>query len=54
LQPGKLGSTEERVELSIEFQKDYISPRQTQMEEIVNDILGVVYNEDVKLKKSIV
>lgn len=54
LQPGKLGSTEERVELSIEFQKDYISPRQTQMEEIVNDILGVVYNEDVKLKKAIV
>ena len=54
LQPGKLGSTEERAALGVEFQKDYISPRQTQMEEVVNEILGVVYDEEVKLKKATV
>ena len=54
LQPGKLGNTQERVELSIEFQRDYVSPRQTQMEEVLNEILGTIYQEDVILKKAIV
>jgi len=52
LTPGKLGSSEERTELGIEFQKDYISPRQTQLEESINEILGLVYSEEVILKKS--
>jgi hypothetical protein len=51
LTPGKLSSTDERKELSLEFQKDYISPRQTQIEDVLNDIL-VTFGEEVKLKKS--
>jgi hypothetical protein len=52
LTPGKLGSTEERAALSAEFQKDYISPRQTQMEEVLNEILSTTFSEKVILKKS--
>lgn len=45
---GKLGSTDERMELMQEFQMDYISPRQT----IVEDCLNRVLNTNlIKLKK---
>jgi len=36
LTPGKLGSTTERQELLAEFQSYYITPRQQQLEEVVN------------------
>jgi len=39
LTPGKLGSTNERQELLQEFQSYYISPRQNQIEEVLNDTL---------------
>lgn len=51
LTPGKLGSSEEREELGQEFQKDYVSPRQTQIEEVLNEILAP-FGEEVELKKS--
>ena len=48
LTPGKLGSTEERKELQNEFQSNYVSPRQTQIEECFNEILGT---DELQLKK---
>jgi hypothetical protein len=48
LTPGKLGSSEERTELQAEFQSSYVSPRQTQIEELFNQILGT---NEMKLKK---
>jgi hypothetical protein len=36
LTPGKLGSTTERQELLAEFQSYYITPRQQQLEEVIN------------------
>lgn len=47
LQPGKLGSTEERNELLQEFQKTYISPRQKTIENCLKRVTGF----DFKLKK---
>lgn len=52
LTPGKLGSTEERAALSLEFQKDYVSPRQTQIEEVLAEILLTTFTTSVTLKKS--
>jgi hypothetical protein len=50
--PGKLGSTEERLELLIEFQDTYVTPRQENMEEVINDILGTMgFTEPIKLKE---
>lgn len=40
LTPGKLGSTEERMNLLKEFQFTYITPRQETLEDILNDILS--------------
>jgi hypothetical protein len=48
LTPGKLGSSEERNELQIEFQQSYISPRQQVIEEAYNEILGT---DEMTLKK---
>jgi hypothetical protein len=48
LTPGKLGSTEERKELQNEFQSNYVSPRQTQIEECFNEILNT---DELQLKK---
>lgn len=48
LTPGKLGSTDERKELQQEFQSNYVSPRQTQIEEIFNEILRT---DELQLKK---
>ena len=48
LTPGKLGSSEERNELQIEFQQSYISPRQQIIEEAYNEILGT---DEMTLKK---
>jgi hypothetical protein len=50
LTPGKLSSTDERVELQEEFQSDYVSPRQTQIEEVLNEILNTSFDENIKLK----
>jgi hypothetical protein len=47
LTPGKLGGTDERTELLIEFQKTYVSPRQNNIEEALYDIFG----EEIILKK---
>jgi hypothetical protein len=43
LTPGKLGSTEERKELLIEFQQSYISPRQNVIETSLAQITGYNY-----------
>jgi len=45
LTPGKLGSTEERIELQKEFQYSYISPRQNVIQEAFNDILNTTEME---------
>lgn len=51
LTPGKLGSTEERANLMLEFQKDYISPRQKVIEKELNKILSFNgYTEKLTLK----
>jgi hypothetical protein len=50
--PGKLGSTEERSELLEEFQDTYVTPRQENIEEVINEILGTMgFTEPVKLKE---
>ena len=47
---GKLGSQQEREELMAEFQMSYVSPRQIQMEDVVNDILiAGGFDENVEL-----
>jgi hypothetical protein len=46
LTPGKLGSTDERLELMKEFQMMYVSPRQYVIEDVLYDIFG----EEIKLK----
>ena len=53
LQPGKLGSTDERAELMLEFQEFYITPRQENIEETINTILSVgnISDEEIKLKE---
>jgi hypothetical protein len=51
LTPGKLGSTDERTELLAEFQDYYITPRQEEIEEALNDILGLLFTEKVRLKQ---
>jgi hypothetical protein len=51
LTPGKLGSTDERVELQKEFQDFYITPRQETIERVLNEILSQQYTEDVRLKE---
>ena len=51
LTPGKLGSTDERKELQQEFQEFYITPRQEVIEEVINQILGVQFSEEIKLKE---
>lgn len=51
LTPGKLGSTDERIELQNEFQDFYITPRQEVIEGVMNEILGIEFNEEVKLKE---
>ncbi len=50
LTPGKLASTEERLELLQEFQISYITPRQETVEYVINDILKAGgYEEEIKL-----
>jgi hypothetical protein len=52
LTPGKLGSVDERTELLQEFQASYITPRQENVEAVLNEILSLnKYNEEVKLKE---
>lgn len=52
LTPGKLGSTEERATLMLEFQMDYVSPRQNKIESVINRILSVNnYSQELILKK---
>jgi hypothetical protein len=48
LVPGKLGSSEERLELMKEFQMDYISPRQVVLEDALNEVLNI---DLLRLKK---
>ncbi len=47
LTPGKLGSTDERKELVIEFQVSYVSPRQNILEGVLNEILST---DEIELK----
>jgi len=50
--PGKLGSTEERAALMAETQTYYTTPRQEQLEYVINEIIEVLgYTEKVKLKQ---
>jgi hypothetical protein len=50
--PGKLGSTEERTELLDEFADTYITPRQENIEEVLNDIINTMgFTEPIKLKE---
>lgn len=49
--PGKLGQSEQRKELLDEFQKTYISPRQNQLEDVINYLLSFNNMGNVKLKK---
>lgn len=52
LTPGKLGSTDERKELMVEFQESYITPRQENIEDVLNEILILNgYDEEIKLKQ---
>lgn len=51
LTPGKLGSTDERKELQKEFQDFYITPRQEVIESVLNKILSIQFNEEVRLKQ---
>lgn len=52
LTPGKLGSTDERKELLREFQSYYITPRQEQLEEGVNEAVSLLgFGEEVKLNE---
>jgi hypothetical protein len=52
LTPGKLSSTDERLELLKEFQLTYITPRQENVEEVLNEILSTGgYSEEVKLSQ---
>ncbi len=51
LTAGKLGSTDERKELMAEFQQSYITPRQEVMEEVINEIFSVQFDEEVTLKE---
>jgi hypothetical protein len=46
--PGKLGASDERMELMQEFQMDYISPRQTIIEDCLNSVLNTNL---IRLKK---
>jgi hypothetical protein len=50
LTPGKLGSTQERQELLVEFQSYYITTRQSQLEEGFNRVLNLLFSEDIVLK----
>ena len=51
LVPGKLGTTQEREELLIEFQQSYITPRQESLEGVLNKILKAGgYQEDIQLQ----
>lgn len=48
--PGKLSGTDERKELLAEFQVSYVTPRQRQIEEVLNEILSANgYSEELKL-----
>lgn len=50
-QPGKLGSTDERKELLSEFQTYYITPRQEQLEYLINTLLyDMGIEEKIRLK----
>jgi hypothetical protein len=52
LTPGKLGSTTERNELLSEFQSYYITPRQEQLEEVINTVLKPLgFTEQLVLKE---
>lgn len=52
LTPGKLGSTEDREKLMIEFQQDYIAPRQSIIENALNRIISNNgYSDSLVLKK---
>jgi hypothetical protein len=52
LTPGKLGSTDERTELLAEFQNYYVTPRQEQVEEVINDLLRLIgFSEPIKLRE---
>ena len=54
LTPGKLASTDERMELLEEFQMSYITPRQQNHESVLNEILKAGgYTEELKFKKYI-
>lgn len=48
LVPGKLGSSEERMELMQEFQMDYISPKQVILEDALNEVFQT---DQIRLKK---
>lgn len=48
LTPGKLGSTEDRLELLKEFQMIYVSPRQSAIESCLNELFDT---EEFRLKK---
>lgn len=50
--PGKLGSTEERAALMAETQMYYTTPRQEQIEYVINEIINQLgYNEKIRLKQ---
>jgi hypothetical protein len=52
LTPGKLGSTEERQELMVEFQNSYITPRQEEIEDVFNELFRQLsFSEPIKLKE---
>jgi hypothetical protein len=52
LTPGKLSSTDERMELLKEFQLTYITPRQRNIEGVLNEILSASgYTEKLKLSE---
>jgi hypothetical protein len=52
LVPGKLGSTDERIELLKDFQFTYVGPRQENIEESLNELLqNIGFTEDITLRE---
>jgi hypothetical protein len=52
LVPGKLGSTDERIELLKDFQFTYVSPRQENIEECLNELLeNIGFTEQITLRE---
>lgn len=51
LTEGQLGGTQDRPELMDEFHKDYVAPRQKNIERVINKVMKVNNLQNIELKK---